>query len=99
MNDCFSYYQNTSCEYFPCHAFDEEYFNCLFCYCPLYALGDQCGGDFTYNEHGIKDCSLCRLPHSKGGYQHILSKFDGISALAKKRSVNVILQEETNEND
>ena len=32
------------CEYFPCHkGADPEDFNCLFCYCPLYALGDKCG--------------------------------------------------------
>ena len=34
----------------PCHKTVGESFNCLFCYCPLYALGDQCGGNFTYIE-------------------------------------------------
>ena len=36
----YSFMQNRDCEYFPCHAgVSEEDFNCLFCYCPLYALG------------------------------------------------------------
>ena len=85
MKNNFSYFQNTSCKYFPCHTREGEYFNCLFCYCPLYALGDECGGNFTYTEQGVKDCSSCRLPHSEGGYQHILSKFDEVSALAEKK--------------
>ena len=34
------FFQNRECKYFPCHkGIDEEEFNCLFCYCPLYALG------------------------------------------------------------
>ena len=50
------FFQNRECKYFPCHkGIDEEEFSCLFCYCPLYALGDQCGGNFTYMENGIKD--------------------------------------------
>ena len=36
----YAFYQNTQCEYFPCHkTAHPEDFNCLFCYCPLYALG------------------------------------------------------------
>ena len=43
----YSYFSNKECEYFPCHkGADPENFNCLFCYCPLYALGDKCGGNF-----------------------------------------------------
>ena len=60
------FYQNRECEYFPCHAgADPEKFSCLFCYCPLYALGDQCGGNFTYTDQGIKDCSGCLRPHCR----------------------------------
>ena len=45
----FKFFQNKKCEYFPCHKTkNEEDFNCLFCYCPLYALGDKCGGNFKY---------------------------------------------------
>lgn len=37
----YKFYQNKECEYFPCHkGTDSENFNCLFCYCPLYALKD-----------------------------------------------------------
>lgn len=60
------FFQHTDCEYFPCHSgIAPEEFNCLFCYCPLYALGDKCGGDFVYLENGIKDCSNCLKPHRR----------------------------------
>lgn len=76
---------NRQCEYFPCHKTDNpEEFNCLFCYCPLYALGDKCGGNFTYTETGIKDCSNCMIPHSKGAYDHVISKSKLLMDLAKK---------------
>ena len=41
----YAYFQNKECEFFPCHKLPENGFhNCLFCYCPLYALGDKrCG--------------------------------------------------------
>lgn len=79
-----SYFQNRDCKYFPCHKGAGKDFNCLFCYCPLYALGDGCGGNFRYTEEGIKDCSRCLLPHSPGGYDYILKNFNKISDLAKK---------------
>ena len=45
----YSYFCNRDCEYFPCHeGADPEHFNCLFCYCPLYALGSRCGGNYRY---------------------------------------------------
>ena len=82
----FCYYKNTSCGYFPCHKVEnDEDFNCMFCYCPLYALGDKCGGNFRYIEMGIKDCSQCLNPHSENGYQYINSKFFEIVELAKKK--------------
>lgn len=84
MKHNFSYFKNTECEYFPCHKTESEHFNCLFCYCPLYALGDQCGGNFVYIEDGIKDCSNCLIPHSENGYSYIISKFSEISEIAKK---------------
>ena len=84
-NDC-TYFKNTDCKYFPCHkASPEADFNCLFCYCPLYALGDRCGGKFIYLEDGTKDCSGCMIPHSAGGYDYVLGKYSDIAALAKKR--------------
>lgn len=61
------------CPYFPCHKnADPADFNCLFCYCPLYALGEDCGGNFRYTKDGIKDCSSCLLPHTKDGFDHVL---------------------------
>ena len=39
-----SFFSNTACEHFPCHeGVAAGRFNCLFCYCPLYALGEACG--------------------------------------------------------
>jgi len=82
----YSFFQNKECEYFPCHAnADPESFNCLFCYCPLYALGDKCGGNFQYTEGGIKDCSNCLRPHKKENYDRILSHMGALLELAKKK--------------
>jgi len=81
-----SFFANRDCEYFPCHKNAKgENFNCLFCFCPLYALGDQCGGNFTYLENGIKDCGNCLLPHTSGGYEHIIKRYPDIAKLAKKK--------------
>ena len=61
----YAFFSNKECEYFPCHAgADPENFNCLFCYCPLYALGDKCGGNFRMTETGIKDCELSAAAQS-----------------------------------
>ena len=61
----YSFFQNRDCEFFPCHTgVPEEEFNCLFCYCPLYALGETCGGNFVYLENGIKSCMSCSFPTS-----------------------------------
>ena len=81
----YDFFQNKKCEYFPCHAgADRESFNCLFCYCPLYALGDKRGGSFTYLENGIKDCSNCLRPHRRGNYGKIMEKMGAVLELAKK---------------
>lgn len=82
----YAFFSNTSCEYFPCHkGVDSACFNCLFCYCPLYALGDRCGGNYTYTPNGIKDCTNCTIPHRPNGYQYILDKFSLIAELAKQQ--------------
>ena len=75
MNN-YKFFNNNTCEYFPCHKTETpDDFNCQFCYCPLYMLGKDCGGNFNYTEHGIKDCSNCILPHIKEiGYAHIQKK-------------------------
>jgi Zn-finger protein len=84
MNNSSKYFKNDACEYYPCHKVEGEYFYCMFCCCPLYALGDACGGNFVYIEGGIKDCSACTLPHSLNGYDHINSKFAALAQLAKE---------------
>lgn len=81
----YKFFQNRQCEYFPCHSgVDPEQFNCLFCYCPLYALGHQCGGNFHYSETGEKDCSACLRPHRPESYENILARYPEIKELAKK---------------
>ena len=95
----YAYFCNKECEFFPCHKLPENgFFNCLFCYCPLYALGDKCGGGFRYTENGVKDCSKCTIPHSEIGYSYVTGKFMEISALAtKNRGVPEPDEEETEE--
>lgn len=68
----YSFCQNKNCEFFPCHKIENlENFNCLFCYCPLYALGKDCGGNYKYI-NGIKDCSNCSFPHQKENYSKVI---------------------------
>ena len=82
----YDFFQNRECEYFPCHpGANPETFSCLFCYCPLYALGDKCGGNFTYTKEGIKDCSNCMIPHRRENYLRIMAKMDDVLELAKKK--------------
>ena len=80
----YSFFQNRSCEYFPCHkGADPDTFNCLFCYCPLYALGKKCGGNFRYNEKGFKDCTNCSFPHRKDNYEKVIGRYGEIIDLVK----------------
>lgn len=82
--DYFKFFSHTKCEFFPCHdVSDENGFNCLFCYCPLYALGEKCGGDFEYLENGVKSCSNCTVPHRKDAYEVIISKCSELVDLAR----------------
>ena len=82
----YKFVQNSKCEYFPCHKGAEaSQFNCLFCYCPLYALGDKCGGNFTYTEDGIKDCSNCLIPHRRENYEIIMGKMGKVIDLTKRK--------------
>lgn len=82
----YKFFQNRDCEYFPCHAgADPETFSCLFCYCPLYALGSACGGRFRYLENGTKDCSACLRPHRAESYDGIVARFPELAALARER--------------
>ncbi|MCL1998052.1 MAG: cysteine-rich small domain-containing protein [Turicibacter sp.] len=73
MENNYKFFNNNKCEYFPCHEAEESEFNCLFCYCPLYLLGDRCGGAFK-DTSGIKDCSDCLLPHIPEHYDTVVAK-------------------------
>ncbi|MCK5763328.1 MAG: cysteine-rich small domain-containing protein [Clostridiales bacterium] len=85
MSENYKFVQNSKCEYFPCHkGVDKEKFNCLFCFCPLYMLGKECGGNFVYS-NGIKDCSNCTIPHDENGYEYIMSKMDLVIKIGSER--------------
>ena len=82
------FYQNKGCKYFPCHDLKESdlskaLFNCMFCYCPLYALGKDCGGNYKIikSKEGklIKDCSDCVLPHRPEMYEYINQKLSELN--------------------
>ena len=82
----YSFFQHKECEFFPCHkTHAPQDFNCLFCYCPLYALGEDCGGIYHYNDKGIKDCSACLLPHGRASLSYISGKFPALARLAAKK--------------
>lgn len=84
LSDNYKFFNHKECEFFPCHKTNmADEFNCLFCYCPLYALGKNCGGNFKYTNKGIKDCSGCLLPHNKNSYEYIISKFQDIIKISK----------------
>lgn len=85
MSKNYSYFSHKECEYFPCHkGADVNNFNCLFCYCPLYALGDKCGGNFSYLPNGCKDCSNCLFPHLRENYDVINKRYQDILSLIKQ---------------
>lgn len=78
----YAFFSNRQCEFYPCHpGADPENFNCLFCYCPLYALGAACGGSFTLLANGVKDCSRCLTPHLRESYGRITGRYAEIAAL------------------
>lgn len=79
------FFTNRDCPYFPCHeGVDPDDFNCLFCFCPLYALGDACGGRFAYSASGKKSCVNCPLPHiGNSGNDMVKRQFARISRLAQ----------------
>ena len=82
----YSFFQHKECEFFPCHPTDHpEDFNCLFCYCPLFALGKKCKGNFRYTENGVKDCSNCLIPHTRKSYSYIISRFPELMEVAKEQ--------------
>ena len=83
----YAFFCNKECEYFPCHKTEHlEQFNCLFCYCPLYALGDKCGGNFRFTKEGIKDCSDCKLPHRPDNYGYVTGKYQEIMEIVRQNA-------------
>ena len=84
MENSYRFFENKDCKYFPCHKGLTE-FNCLFCYCPLYMLGRKCGGNFTYLESGVKDCSKCLVPHRRENYGFIADSFQKIAGEMAER--------------
>ena len=82
----YAFFQNKACECFPCHRMENtEEFNCLFCWCPLYALGENCGGGFRYTASGVKDCSACLFPHRRENYGKVLERFSQVAKLAARK--------------
>ena len=82
----YAFFSNRDCEYFPCHpGADPDNFNCLFCYCPLYLLGEECGGNFRWLENGVKDCSDCLIPHRRENYDVISARWQEIAAAMPHR--------------
>ena len=78
----YSFFSHKECEFFPCHkGADPQDFNCMFCYYPLYALGDKCGGNFKYTEKGLKDCTGCLLPHKRRNYGYVTGKYQELAKL------------------
>ena len=76
-SNSYSFFQNRECKFFPCHEVqDEDDFNCLFCYCPLY-LDDNCIGSPEYIITGrgqrIKDCSSCVVVHRPEMYDKVIA--------------------------
>ena len=80
------FFQHRDCDFFPCHEGVElDRFNCMLCYCPLYALGEACGGSFTYTEKGYKNCTGCCIPHiGDSGVRLVRDRYQELAKLAAK---------------
>jgi Zn-finger protein len=83
-----AFFQNRDCPYFPCHeGISTHDFNCLFCYCPLYTLGPNCKGNFTYTDAGRKNCTACTLPHQgENGARLVAAHYEQLAALARRQA-------------
>lgn len=85
MNEHYKFFSNSACEYFPCHKTEHpEQFNCLFCFCPLYMLGEHCGGNFKRSGN-VKDCSDCMIPHGPNAYAYVMSKMGEVIKIGSRR--------------
>ena len=73
MEHSYRFFENKSCNYFPCHEGLKE-LNCMFCYCPLYCM-ESCPGNPRYlavNGNSVKECSHCTFPHQPENYEVII---------------------------
>ncbi|MBR6770737.1 MAG: GNAT family N-acetyltransferase [Lachnospiraceae bacterium] len=73
MENSYRFFENRSCQYFPCHK-GLEALNCLFCYCPLYHRR-QCPGkvkSVIKAGEKIKECTDCTFPHQPENYEKIV---------------------------
>lgn len=84
----YRFFNHAACEFYPCHDMPAEDLNCLFCFCPLYALGPDCGGNPRYvgEKDDIKDCGACTVPHRRENYDWIMQQFSRIQEVAKRSS-------------
>ena len=58
----------------------------MFCYCPLYALGAACNGNYRLTKNGTKDCTFCSLPHrGDAGTRMVKEHFPELRELTKER--------------
>jgi len=86
LEESFKFYENTKCEYYPCHDISDsglDNFNCTWCYCPLYQM-EECGGNYNILPNGIKDCSNCLIPHIPENYDYILGKLEELRNKSNK---------------
>ena len=73
MENSYKYFENKECQYYPCHQ-ETANLNCMFCYCPLYAM-EHCPGNYVYidsNRKQIKECTNCTFPHKAENYEIIM---------------------------
>jgi len=89
MKNSHRFFSNPECKYFPCHTEPcGSDFNCLFCYCPLYSLGEKCGGNFKYSgTRNVKDCIDCHLPHLPEYYDAIVSRLKEAGKNANQNAI------------
>lgn len=80
MEHSYRFFENRACKYFPCHEGLKE-FNCLFCYCPLYAREDCLGTPRFQEKDGrkLKICTGCTFPHQPENYDAIIRALQGKS--------------------
>ena len=74
MKNSERFFENKDCKYYPCHKGTEE-LNCLFCYCPLYAM-EECPGTYRMipsEGRMVKSCMECDFPHIPENYDLIIA--------------------------